>query len=50
MPNKGHLIAVITTDKGAVLDIRNKKHVRTIHKWGGTITNDGKYGLYAPAR
>lgn len=50
MPHKAHLIAVLTTDKGAVLDIKTKKHLRTVPKWGGSITQDGKYGLYAPSR
>lgn len=50
MPHKAHLLAVITTDKGAIIDIRNKKHLRTIPKWGGNCTKDGKFGLYAPSR
>lgn len=50
MPHKGHFIAVISSDKGAILDIKNKKHLRTVPKWGGSVTNDGKYGLYAPSR
>ncbi|KAG5873460.1 hypothetical protein JTB14_007226 [Gonioctena quinquepunctata] len=50
MPHKGHLVAVLTTDKGIVFDIRTKKHIRTVPKWGGSITKDGKYGLYAPSR
>lgn len=50
MPHKGHLIAVMTTDKGAIIDIRTKKHLRSIPKWGGSVTKDGKYGLYAPQR
>uniref|UniRef100_A0A6P7FQL4 NACHT and WD repeat domain-containing protein 2 n=1 Tax=Diabrotica virgifera virgifera TaxID=50390 RepID=A0A6P7FQL4_DIAVI len=50
MPHKGHLVAVMTTDKGAIIDIRSKKYLRTVPKWGGSITKDGKYGLYAPSR
>lgn len=50
MPHKGHLIAVTALDKGAIIDIKNKKYVRTVPKWGGTCTLDGKYGLYAPQR
>lgn len=50
MPHKSHLVAVITTDKGAIIDIRSKKCLRTIPKWSGSITSDGKYGLYAPSR
>ncbi|KAH0810500.1 hypothetical protein GEV33_012289 [Tenebrio molitor] len=50
MPHKGHLIAVMTIDKGAVIDIKTKKHLRSIPKWGGSVTKDGKSGLYAPSR
>ncbi|XP_064214500.1 NACHT and WD repeat domain-containing protein 2 isoform X2 [Tribolium castaneum] len=50
MPHKGHLIAVMTIDKGAIIDIRSKKHLRSVPKWGGSVTKDGKYGLYAPSR
>lgn len=50
MPHKGHLIAVIATDKGAIIDIKNKKHLRNVPKWSGSVTKDGKFGLYAPQR
>ncbi|CAB3365460.1 Hypothetical predicted protein [Cloeon dipterum] len=55
MPNKGNLVAVIDSDKATVVDIRggngnNAKVSRTIQKWGGCCTQDGKYGLYAPTR
>lgn len=50
MPHKPHLVAVTALDKGAIIDIKNKKHVRTIPKWAGMCTKDGKYGLYAPQR
>lgn len=50
MPHKGHLIAVISSDKGAIMDIRNKKYIRSVPKWGGSVTKDGKHGLYAPSR
>lgn len=50
MPHKGHLVAVIATDKGAIIDIKNKKHLRNVPKWGGSVTKDGKFGLYAPQR
>lgn len=50
MPHKGHLVAVMTPDKGSIFDIKNKKYLRSIPKWGGMVTKDGKYGLYAPQR
>ncbi|XP_060534320.1 NACHT and WD repeat domain-containing protein 2 [Cylas formicarius] len=50
MPHKGHLIAVLAADKACVIDIRTKKFMRSVPKWGGSVTKDGKYGLYAPSR
>jgi hypothetical protein len=56
MPNKGNLVAVIDCDRVSLVDIRgggngnNAKVSRTIQKWGGCCTQDGKYGLYAPTR
>ncbi|CAH0549743.1 unnamed protein product [Brassicogethes aeneus] len=50
MPHKGNQVAVMATDKGAIVDIKNKKHLRTVPKWGGSITKDGKHGLFAPSR
>lgn len=50
MPHKGNLVAVIASDRGAILDIKTKKHIRNVPKWGGSVTSDGKYGLYAPSR
>lgn len=50
MPHKANQVAVMTSEKGSVLDIRSKRHVRSIPKWGGNCTRDGKFGLYAPPR
>ncbi|CAD7093198.1 unnamed protein product [Hermetia illucens] len=50
MPHKPHQVAVISSEKGSIIDIRTKKHVRSVMKWGGSITRDGKSGLYAPSR
>lgn len=50
MPHKANQVAVISNEKGSIMDIKTKKHVRSIPKWGGSITKDGKYGLYAPTR
>ena len=35
---------------GVVFDVRTKKHVRTIRRWSGQVTKDGRLGLYAPSR
>lgn len=50
MPHRANLIAVINPDKGMLFDIRTKKYLKSVPKWGGICTKDGKYGLYAPTR
>ncbi|XP_076230123.1 NACHT and WD repeat domain-containing protein 2 isoform X3 [Nomia melanderi] len=50
MPNKPQWVGIIGTDKGTILDINKKKFIRTIPKWSGNISKDGKYTLYAPSR
>lgn len=50
MPHKGNYVAIISQEKGSIFDIKTKKHVRSIPKWQGNCTRDGKYGLYAPSR
>ncbi|KAK1124229.1 hypothetical protein K0M31_006604 [Melipona bicolor] len=50
MPNKPHWVGIIGSDKGTILDINKKKFIRTIPKWSGNISKDGKYTLYAPSR
>lgn len=50
MPHRSNLVAVINPDKGMLFDIRTKKLLKSIPKWGGFCTKDGKYGLYAPTR
>lgn len=50
MPNKAQWAGIIGSDKGSILDIVKKKIVRSIPKWSGNISKDGKYTLYAPSR
>lgn len=50
LPNKPSQVAVISSEKGSIIDIKLKKNLRSILKWGGSCTRDGKYGLYAPSR
>lgn len=50
MPHRSNLVAVINPDKGMLFDIRTKKFLKSVPKWGGICTKDGKYGLYAPTR
>ncbi|XP_046671615.1 NACHT and WD repeat domain-containing protein 2 [Homalodisca vitripennis] len=50
MPNKSNLVALVDAEKATILDIKGKRAVRTVPKWGGCCTRDGKFGLYAPSR
>lgn len=50
MPGKATQIAILDQDKGIVFDVRTKKHIRTIRRWTGQVTKDGRLGLHAPSR
>ncbi|CAL8088660.1 unnamed protein product [Orchesella dallaii] len=50
MPRRATQIALIDSDKGNILDVKSKKFIRSVPKWGGQCTRDGKFGLYAPGR
>lgn len=50
MPNKASHIALVDVEKSTILDLKTKRPARTIPRWGGICTQDGKYGLYAPSR
>lgn len=50
LPHKPNQIAVVSSEKGSILDIKSKRHIRSIPKWNGSCTHDGKFGLYAPTR
>lgn len=50
LPHKATQVAVITSEKGSIIDIKSKKYIRSVPKWDGSCTKDGKFGLYAPAR
>ena len=39
---------VLNCLKGNIVDVVNKKHVKSITGWGGNCTKDGRYGLSAP--
>lgn len=45
-----HNIGIIDADKGHLINVRDKKFVKTIQKWNGHATKDDKFGLYAPGR
>ncbi|BES94311.1 NAHypothetical proteinT domain [Nesidiocoris tenuis] len=50
MPQKASQVALVGGEKVTLFDIKNRKVVRTIPKWGGSCTRDGKFGLFAPSR
>lgn len=50
LPHKPTQIGVIGSEKGSIIDIKSKRHIRSIPKWNGSCTKDGKFGLYAPSR
>lgn len=50
LPHKPSQIGIIGSEKGSIIDIKTKRHVRSVPKWNGNCTRDGKYGLYAPTR
>ena len=37
IPNKTSQLALIDTDKGNIVDIKIKKFIRSIQKWGGKV-------------
>ncbi len=50
LPDKPWQVALIDVDKGNIVDVKNKKFVRSIPQWGGRCSKDGRFGLYAPSR
>eukprot|EP00095_Tigriopus_kingsejongensis_P001882 maker-scaffold70_size417918-snap-gene-3.18 protein:Tk01882 transcript:maker-scaffold70_size417918-snap-gene-3.18-mRNA-1 annotation:"leucine-rich repeat and wd repeat-containing protein kiaa1239-like" len=50
LPDKPGHVALVDLDKGNIMDVKNKKYVRSIPQWGGHCSKDGRYGLYAPSR
>ena len=50
LPDKASQVALIDQEKGNIMDVKNKKFVRSIPDWGGTTTSCGRYGLYAPSK
>ena len=48
LPEKAGTVALIDAEKGSIMDVVNKKFVKSIMGWGGNHTKDGKYGLCAP--
>ncbi|XP_023324790.1 NACHT and WD repeat domain-containing protein 2 [Eurytemora carolleeae] len=49
LPDKPSVVALIDVEKGNLIDIIQKRFLKSIPFWDGTCTKDGKFGLYAPA-
>ena len=45
LPDKPWQVALIDVDKGNIMDVKNKKYVRSIPQWGGRCSKDGRYIL-----
>jgi len=45
-----HMVAIIDAEKGNIINVRDKKYIRSIKNWNGRQTRDDKSGLYAPTR
>jgi len=45
-----HQVAVIDNEKGSIINVRDRKFVRSIKNWNGRQTRDDRKGLYAPTR
>lgn len=50
MPKHPHRVALMGEDRGHLYDWRKKSFVRSISRWNGTFTKDGRFGLYSPTR
>jgi WD40 repeat protein len=49
LPDKPSQVAFIDVEKGNLMDISQRKFIKSIPFWDGTCSKDGRYGLYAPA-
>jgi hypothetical protein len=49
LPDKPSVVALIDVEKGNLMDLSQKRIIKTIPFWDGTCSKDGRYGLYAPA-
>ena len=50
MHKNPHFVAIIDPEKGIIMNVKDKKTVRSILRWNGRATKDDKFGLYAPTR
>ena len=50
LPDKPWQVALIDPDKANIMDVKNKKYVKSISNWGGSCSSDGRFGIYAPSK
>jgi WD40 repeat protein len=50
LPHDPNQVAIIDDDKGNILDLKKKTLVRSVPRWNGMATKNGKKGLFAPSR
>ena len=50
LPDRPWQVALIDQDKGNIMDVVDKRFVKAIPQWGGSLSSNGKYGLYAPSK
>ena len=49
LPDKPGTVALIDPDKGNLMDLVNRKFVRSVPNWDGSFSSDGRFGLCAPS-
>ncbi|KAL8615116.1 hypothetical protein ACOMHN_054485 [Nucella lapillus] len=50
MQHDPNQVAIIDEEKGNILDLKKKTLIRSVPRWNGMATRNGKKGLFAPAR
>ena len=50
MKDKAGNIVLVDQDRGNIIDITNRKFLRSIRNWCGRSDKSGRYGIYAPSK
>ena len=50
VPKKGTQVALIDADKGNIIDVKSKRFVRSVARWNGVASSNGRLGVFAPSR
>ncbi|CAB4062511.1 unnamed protein product [Lepeophtheirus salmonis] len=48
VPYESSYIVIVDSEKGNVLDVRHRKFLKSIYKWTGQTSENGKFGLSSP--